>query len=126
MLQARLSSARSVHVFFCEDGCSPVTRFTVRGQRVASRKAMHVPADFVIHSHQHTGTRVGESGAGAFEIMRAAGHSSVRVSQKYVHPSPEAMEWALERLEAMNAQAAKRLSEGRERQLPAAVSAIVG
>jgi hypothetical protein len=31
------------------------------------------------------------------------GHSSVTVSQKYVHPTPDSMERAFERLEAMNA-----------------------
>jgi hypothetical protein len=34
--------------------------------------------------------------------MRLMGHSSVTVSQKYVHPSPETMERAVERLQAMN------------------------
>ena len=34
--------------------------------------------------------------------MRAMGHSNVTVSQKYVHPTPEAMERAFERLEALN------------------------
>ena len=42
---------------------------------------------------------------GAFGIMRVAGHSSVTVSQKYVHPSPESFERAFERLEAMNTKA---------------------
>ena len=37
--------------------------------------------------------------------MKIAGHSSVTVSQKYVHPSPEAIERAFERLETMNTKA---------------------
>ena len=48
-------------------------------------------------------TRLGESGADAFTIMRIAGHSSVTVSQRYVHPTPEGMERAFERLEKFNA-----------------------
>jgi len=47
-------------------------------------------------------TRLGESGADAFTIMRIAGHSSVTVSQRYVHPSPESLERAFERLDTMN------------------------
>jgi hypothetical protein len=35
--------------------------------------------------------------------MRIAGHSSVTVSQRYVHPTPEGMERAFERLEELNA-----------------------
>ena len=38
------------------------------------------------------------------------GHSTVIVSQRYVHPSPESMEIAVSRLEALNA--AKRLEGG--------------
>jgi hypothetical protein len=40
--------------------------------------------------------------ADAFTIMRIAGHSSVTVSQRYVHPSPESLERAFERMDAMN------------------------
>jgi site-specific recombinase XerD len=57
----------------------------------------------VIHSLRHTfGTRLGESGADAFMIMKLMGHSSVTVSQKYVHPTPENLERAMKRLEARN------------------------
>ena len=45
-------------------------------------------ADFVLHSLRHTIlNRLGESGVDAFTIMRIAGHSSIVVSQRYVHPS---------------------------------------
>jgi hypothetical protein len=45
---------------------------------------------------------LGEAGCDAFTIMRIAGHSSVTVSQRYVHPSPESMENAFEKLDALN------------------------
>ena len=52
-----------------------------------------------IHSLRHTMlTRLGESGVDAFAIMRIAGRSSITVSQCYVHPSPEAVERAFQRL----------------------------
>ena len=55
--------------------------------------------EFVLHSLRHKfGTRLGESGADAFTIMRLMGHSGVTVSQRDVHPSPE----LIERLEALN------------------------
>ncbi|HLX43598.1 MAG TPA: site-specific integrase [Bryobacteraceae bacterium] len=67
------------------------------------RALLGMPADFVIHSLRHTMlTRLGEAGADAFTIMRIAGHSSVTVSQRYVHPSPESLETAFERLDALN------------------------
>ena len=56
----------------------------------------------VIHSLRHTKlTRLGEAGADAITITKIAGHSSVTVSQRYVHPSPEAVERAFERLESL-------------------------
>ena len=64
-----------------------------------------MPQDFVIHSLRHTMlTRLGEAGADAFAIMKIAGHSSVTVSQRYVHPTPEGMDRAFERLEILNAE----------------------
>jgi len=64
------------------------------------------PKDFVLHSLRHTClTRLGEAGADAFTIMKLAGHSSVTVSQRYVHPTPESVERAFDRLEALNEKA---------------------
>jgi site-specific recombinase XerD len=69
------------------------------------RALLKLPKDFVLHSLRHTfGTRLGEAGADAFTIMRLMGHSTVTVSQRYVHPSPEAVELAYERLTALNMQ----------------------
>ena len=65
-----------------------------------ARAIVGLGRDFVIHSLRHTMlTRLGESGVDAFTIMKIAGHSSITVSQRYVHPSPEAMERAFERLQ---------------------------
>lgn len=44
------------------------------------------------------GTRLGESGAEAVQIMRLMGHSSVIISQRYVHPSSDSLESAYERM----------------------------
>jgi site-specific recombinase XerD len=58
------------------------------------------PGDFVLHSLRHTMlTRLGESGVDAFTIVRIAGHGSIAVSQRYIHPTPEAVERAFERLQ---------------------------
>ena len=49
-----------------------------------------------LHSLRHTYlTRLGLAGVEAFTIMRLAGHGSVTVSQRYVHPTPQAMEMRL-------------------------------
>ncbi len=50
-------------------------------------------------------TRPGEAGADTFTIKRIAGHSSITVSERYVHPTPEGLERAFERLESFNFEA---------------------
>lgn len=79
-------------------------------------------ADFVLHSLRNTMlTRLGESGVDAFTIMRVAGHSSIVVSQRYIHPTPEAVERAFERLQL----AGKVAVIEPKRRLPATISATV-
>jgi hypothetical protein len=41
-------------------------------------------------------------GVDAFTIMKIAGHSSITISQRYVHPSPESVELAFAKLEVSN------------------------
>ena len=61
-------------------------------------------------------TKMGESEVGPFEIMGTAGHSAGVIAQPNVHPTPEALERAFERLEAMNQKAVAKLSEGPKQQ----------
>jgi integrase len=94
--------AKAGYVFHRDDG-QPIYQTWLNQQHSDLRTLPKMPADFVPHSFRHTyGTRLGESGADAFTIMRLMGHSSITVSQKYVHPSPETTELAVERLEKMN------------------------
>ena len=54
---------------------------------------------FVLYSLRHTFlTRLGESGCYAWTLARIAGHSSVAMSTRYVHPSEDAVFTALEKL----------------------------
>jgi integrase len=81
----------------------PLYQTWLNEQHATIRKLLKLPADCVPHSFRHTyGTRLGETGADAFTIMRLMGHSTVTVSQRYVHPTPEAMENAVSRMEAYN------------------------
>jgi integrase len=66
----------------------------------ALRKAMKLPQDCVLHSCRHTFcTRLGSSGVDAFTLQKLAGHSSITVSARYVHPDAKNMENAIARLE---------------------------
>jgi integrase len=103
MLKAR-KTAKSAWVFPGDSPGSAILGTSLDHQHDDVRTALKLPKDFVIHSLRHTMlTRLGEAGADAFTIMRIAGHSSVTVSQRYVHPTPEGMERAFGRLEDLNA-----------------------
>jgi integrase len=100
----RWEPRRSGIVFHRADG-KPLHASLLGQQQNRVRTALTLPPDFVLHSLRHTfGTRLGEAGADAFTIMRLMGHSTVTVSQRYVHPSPEAVELAFGRLMALNLQ----------------------
>jgi integrase len=58
---------------------------------------------FVLYSLRHTFlTRLGESGCDAWTLARIAGHRSVAMSARYVHPSEDAVLAALDRLTGHN------------------------
>jgi len=61
-------------------------------------------------------TRLGEAGADAFAIQKIAGHSSILVSQRYVHPTPERIETAFTALESYNARKVQELEKGKTTQ----------
>jgi integrase len=54
---------------------------------------------FVLYSLRHTFlTRLGQSGCDAWTLARIAGHSSIAISSRYVHPSEDAVLTAMSRL----------------------------
>jgi integrase len=61
------------------------------------------PIEFVLYSCRHTyGTRLAESGATPFQIQKLMGHSSITISQKYIHVSDEHVGFAAKRAEAFS------------------------
>ena len=92
MLGGCQAEAKTRYVFPSEVGTGPVSIYTLEAQHSRVRKALGLDG-CVIHSFRHTfGTRLGESRADAFSIMKAMGHSSVTISQRCVHPTREPME----------------------------------
>lgn len=54
---------------------------------------------FVLYAFRHTFlTRLGESGVDAWTLARIAGHSSIAISSRYVHPSEDMVMNAMSRL----------------------------
>jgi integrase len=126
MLEARSSTSKSDWLFPGDRADRPILVTSLDHMHSSVRMALRLSMEFVLHSLRHTMlTRLGESGVEAFTIMRIAGHSSVTVSQRYVHPTPEAIERAFVRLEALNQASRDEVSPVPERLLPATVSATV-
>jgi integrase len=76
----------TLHEKRSEERVFPVSSFYVSHQFRGLRDDMELPDDCVLHSCRHTFcTRLGTAGVSAFQIMRLAGHSSVAISQRYVH-----------------------------------------
>lgn len=123
MLAARQDKRRSIWVFENEEGSGPLSKSTVCHQHIDRRRLLKMPKGFVIHSLRHTMlTRLGASGADVFLIKKIAGHSSVTVSEKYIHPVPRSLEAAFQRFEKMGQ---KALEEGAKTADTATIPATV-
>jgi integrase len=86
---------------------------TVKNQHATAVKQAKL-GWFVLYTLRHTMlTRLGESGAEAFLIQKIAGHSSILISQRYVHPTPERVERGFEQFEAYNDRKRKALGAAR-------------
>jgi integrase len=86
--------------------------------RVESLKSQHRKAlklskvrPFVLHSLRHTClTRLGETGCDPFTLCKLAGHSSVKISEKYIHLSNERGVNAVAALEHYNLRKERELA----------------
>jgi integrase len=102
ILEKLKKESKSAFVFPAAGG-GQLSRHWASEQFRSLRDAMELPDDCVTHSTRHTFcTRLGESGCDAFTIMRLAGHSSIVISQKYVHPTPALLENAIGKLTELN------------------------
>jgi integrase len=71
---------------------------SLKKQHCKALKLSHVRA-FVLYSLRHTFlTRLGESGCDTWTLARIAGHSSIAISARYVHPSHDAVVAAIDKL----------------------------
>jgi hypothetical protein len=104
MPKTRKATVKSPWVFPGEWPEAAILGTSIDHQHDDVRDTLKLSKEFVVHPLRHTMlTRLGEAGADAFTIMKIAGHSSVTVSQRYVHPTPEGMERAFERVQTLNA-----------------------
>jgi len=87
---------RSEYVWTSIGGRRRMTRYWPTEQFKEIRKQLGLPDSCVLHSLRHSfATNLGAAGAGAFEIQKLCGHSSVQISQRYVHSTQERLESAI-------------------------------
>jgi integrase len=65
--------------------------------------------DFRLYDFRHTyGSRMAMAGVDLMTLRELMGHSSITITQRYCHPTPEHKIFAMERLEAYNAEKATK------------------
>jgi site-specific recombinase XerD len=90
--------ARSGHVESCSLKKQHAKTFETVAEQAAKNNLKPV-RPFVLYSLRHTFlTRLGESGCDVWTLARIAGHSSISISSRYVHPSDDAVLDAMSRL----------------------------
>jgi site-specific recombinase XerD len=65
--------------------------------------------NFRLYDFRHTyGSRMAMAGVDLMTLRELMGHSSITITQRYCHPTPEHKIFAMERLEAYNAEKATK------------------
>lgn len=104
----RLAGIKTDYVFTMQTstgGRDHVTPTWMSHTFLAVRRHLKLPDACVLHSTRHTFcTRLGERGADAFAIQKLAGHSSIVISQRYVHAQGPRLNTAIGLLEPPQAQ----------------------
>jgi integrase len=96
------ASTRSGHVESCSLKKQHAKTFKTVGEQAAKNNLKAI-RPFVLYSLRHTFlTRLGESGCDVWTLARIAGHSSISISSRYVHPSENAVLDAMSRLGGHN------------------------
>ncbi|MGA8540618.1 MAG: tyrosine-type recombinase/integrase [Terriglobales bacterium] len=102
-LLGALQQRKCEYAFTGKGGHKPMTRHWPSQVFREIRDALSIGPQCVLHSCRHTFlTRLGNGGCDAFTIQRLAGHSSITISQRYVHPDLAAKQAAIALLDALN------------------------
>ena len=100
MRSLEVSKPKEGWVFPAKTACGHLDR--LKSQHTKALRLSGV-SHFVLYSLRHTMlTRLGQAGADPFTIQKIAGHSNINISTRYVHPTPEMVERAFEKLEGLN------------------------
>jgi integrase len=90
---------------------------SLNDEHAEALKQSGVTPPFVLYSARHTFlTRLGEAGADAYTIQRIGGHSDIRTSARYVHPTDERTQVAFDKLESYNAKQMQKVEDERKKE----------
>jgi integrase len=82
--------------------------------------------EFVLYSLRHTClTRWGDSGMDAWTLARLSGHSNIRQSMVYVHPSDKALQAAIDRMTAAAVQGSDEIRDNEKKAIPTTESRLL-
>ncbi len=97
-----------------------ISHDSTKKQHLAALKESKV-TPFVLYSLRHTFlTRLGASGCDVWTLMRIAGHSSISMSMRYVHPAEDTIEKAFSALTGKTKTTKGRHKKGHSRKLTTA------
>jgi len=104
------SSPAEGWVFPAVRGSGPLNYWTMKSRHdrtIARMKEQGLSSSFCPYVLRHTGlTRLGESGSDVFAIQKIAGHTDIKMTSRYVHPTPSHIEQSFTKLNAYNAEKA--------------------
>ena len=97
-------------VFPAISGSGPLNYSTMKSRHnrtIARMKEQGLSSTFCPYVLRHTGlTRLGESGSDVFAIQKIAGHTDIKMTSRYVHPTPPHIEQSFTKLDAYNTEKA--------------------
>lgn len=105
-----VGSPRHGWVFPAVSGDGPLNYWTMKSRHdrtIGRMEAQGLTSSFCPYALRHTGlTRLGESGSDVFAIQKIAGHTEIKTTSRYVHPTPPHIEQSFTKLDAYNAERA--------------------
>jgi len=104
-------------------GNGPLNYWTMKSRHdrtIARMKEQGAVSSFCPYVMRHTGlTRLGESGSDVFAIQKIAGHTDIKMTSRYVHPTPPHIEQSFTKLNAYNTEkAAQRKAANQNTEQP--------
>ena len=113
VLKRRMPKAKGPYLFpHRRDSNRPLT--TVRKPHLAALLGAEIRPPFRVYDLRHTfGSRAAMAGVDLATLKELMGHSNISITMRYVHPTPEHKQQAIQKLEQFNSEQVFAMYEGR-------------